>query len=65
MLFWQIMKKLQISLTSEEVKLLEIQASELGYKLTKFVKFLLSQEAYRVADQQRNGEKINLPLDER
>ncbi len=42
------MTKLQISLSNEETESLTKQAEKMGYKLTKFVKFLLAMEAYRV-----------------
>ena len=39
------MTKLQITLTDQEVSLLNLQAMSLGYSLTRFVKFLLGKEA--------------------
>ena len=42
------MTKLQIALSDEETESLTKQAEKMGYKLTKFVKFLLAMEAYRV-----------------
>jgi hypothetical protein len=39
------MTKLQISLTDEETALLQNGADNLGYSLTRFVKFLLGQKA--------------------
>lgn len=38
--------KLQITITPEEEALLRRKAARLGYDVTKFVKFLLSREAY-------------------
>ena len=45
------MTKLQLTLTDQEVNLLSARAARLGYNLTRFVKFLVSQEATKFADQ--------------
>lgn len=39
------MTKLQISLTNQEAAALSFGASNLGYSLTRFVKFILGQKA--------------------
>ena len=45
------MAKLQITLTDEEARVLQIQAEKLDYNLIKFVKFLLAKEAYEALSQ--------------
>lgn len=45
------MTKLQITLTNEEADLLSAKAAQFGYKLTRFVKFLISKEAAEIANQ--------------
>ena len=42
--------KLQITLTGKEEELLSQKAAMLGYDVTKFVKFLISREAYKEAE---------------
>ena len=44
------MTKLQITLTPQETVALGYGASNLGYSLTKFVKFLLGQKAVEVSN---------------
>jgi len=41
--------KLQLSFTDQEAEVFRKKAEELGYSLTKFVKFLLSMEAYKIS----------------
>lgn len=43
------MRKFQITLTPQEVAVLSFQAGKLGYDVTKYIKFLVSQEAFSVA----------------
>jgi len=43
------MVKLQLSFTDQEAEVFRKKAEELGYSLTKFVKFLLSMEAYKIS----------------
>lgn len=45
------MTKLQIALTDQEADFLTFQAMNLGYSLTRFVKFLLGKEAMKVSEQ--------------
>jgi len=45
------MVKLQLSFTEEEAEVFRKKAEELGYSLTKFVKFLLSMEAYKISEE--------------
>jgi len=45
------MTKLQITLTSAEADLLSAKAAQFGYKLTRFVKFLIAKEAAKTAEQ--------------
>jgi len=40
------MQKLQITVTTEEHKLLERRAKLLGFDVTKYAKFLLTREAF-------------------
>ncbi|HBU21492.1 TPA: hypothetical protein DEB02_00950 [Candidatus Beckwithbacteria bacterium] len=44
------MKKLQLSLTRQEAQLLELKGAQLGYDLTKYVKFILAREAASVME---------------
>lgn len=43
------MNKIQITLTPQETTLLALQGQPLGYDVTRFVKFLVSREAYDFA----------------
>lgn len=43
------MDKIQLTLTNQETQLLSRQAARLGYDVTKYVKFLISREAYKAA----------------
>lgn len=45
------MYKLQLSITDKEQELLAARAARLGYDVTKYVKFLLSQEAYQAVEE--------------
>jgi hypothetical protein len=49
------MAKLQITLTEQEAEVFGKRAEELGYSLTKFVKFLLAMEAYKISQELRGG----------
>lgn len=49
------MTKVQLTLTSAETNLISFKASQLGYSLTKFIKFLIGREATKVV------EETNLP----
>jgi len=42
-------QKIQITLTPEEVAALAVKAKILGYNVTKYVKFIVSREAFEVA----------------
>lgn len=44
------MNKVQLTLTKEENELLSFKAASLGYDVTKYIKFLISREAFAVAD---------------
>ena len=44
------MTKLQLSLTKQEVDILSTKASQLGYSVTRYVKFLISREASQSLD---------------
>ncbi|MFH0943021.1 MAG: hypothetical protein V1810_02485 [Candidatus Beckwithbacteria bacterium] len=44
------MTKLQIALTDQEAANLSLSAMRLGYSLTRFVKFLLGQAAFKAAE---------------
>jgi len=46
-----IMAKLQITLTDQEAEVFKKRGEELGYSLTKFVKFLLAMEAYKISQE--------------
>ena len=52
------MAKLQISLTDQEAEVFEKKAEELGYSLTKFVKFLLSMEVYKMAGEEKDNKQL-------
>jgi len=58
------MAKLQISLTDQEAEVFEKKAEELGYSLTKFVKFLLSMEAYKMAGEMKDNKQLGGVKDE-
>jgi len=45
------MAKLQITLTDQEAEVFKKRGEELGYSLTKFVKFLLAMEAYKISQE--------------
>jgi len=38
------MKKVQLTLTSEEAEIINIKAAQLGYNITKYIKLLLGRE---------------------
>ena len=38
------MKKVQLTLTSEEAEIINIKAAQLGYNITKYIKLLLARE---------------------
>ena len=38
------MKKVQLTLTSEEVEIINIKAAQIGYNITKYIKLLLGRE---------------------
>ena len=44
------MTKLQIALTDQETANLNLLAFKMGYSLTRFVKFLIGQAAFKVAE---------------
>jgi len=48
------MVKLQLSFTDQEAEVFRKKAEELGYSLTKFVKFLLSMEVYKISGELRD-----------
>jgi len=52
------MAKLQISLTDQEAGVFEKKAEELGYSLTKFVKFLLSMEVYKMSKEMKGNKQL-------
>lgn len=39
------MTKVQLTLTSQEADILTVRASQLGYNLTRYVKYLITKEA--------------------
>lgn len=43
-------QKIQITLTSEETAALSLKGKALGYNVTKFIKFLVTQEAYSIIE---------------
>lgn len=43
-------QKIQISLTPEEIAALSIKGKKLGYSATKYIKFLITREAYSVVE---------------
>jgi hypothetical protein len=48
------MTKLQLTLTDQEAEVFRKRADELGYSLTKFVKFLLAMEAYKISEEMKS-----------
>ena len=44
------MHKVQLTLTPEELHILMMRASSLGYNVTKYIKFLISREAHSFID---------------
>lgn len=43
-------QKVQITLTPEEVAALSLKSTALGYKVTKYIKFIVMKEAYSVIE---------------
>jgi len=43
-----IMTKIQLSLTDQETDILSAEAAQLGYNLTKFIKFLISKTSFNI-----------------
>ena len=67
------MTKIQLSLTDQETDILSAEAAQLGYNLTKFIKFLISKTSFNIASRKeipefkmsKKAEKISLAaLDE-
>lgn len=48
------MTKLQLSLTDQENAILSAKASQLGYSVTRYVKFIISKEAAKTIDSNDN-----------
>lgn len=48
------MTKLQLSLTDQEESILSLKAARLGYSVTRYVKFLISQEAAKTINPDDN-----------
>lgn len=44
------MQKIQLTLTEQEKNLLSLRAATLGYNIPKYVKFLISKEAFSVVE---------------
>lgn len=44
------MHKVQLTLSPEEVQVLQMKADRLGYGITKYIKFLVSQEVVSTMD---------------
>ena len=42
-------QKIQITLTPEEVAALAVRAKALGYNVTRYIKFIVSREAFEAA----------------
>jgi len=40
------MNKIQLTITPQELEILRLKASSLGYNVTKYIKFLISRETY-------------------
>jgi len=47
------MTKVQLTLTDQEANLLGLRAKQLGYNLTRFLKFLISKEATHVVEEEK------------
>ncbi|MDO8496984.1 MAG: hypothetical protein Q7S61_00375 [bacterium] len=45
------MYKIQITLTPEEVHALSLKGKRLGHDVTKYVKFLITKEAYSIVEE--------------
>ncbi len=60
MLLLSIMAKLQITLTEQEAEVFRKRGEELGYSLTKFVKFLLAMEVYKISQELCYNKKENV-----
>jgi len=43
-------QKVQITLTPEEVAALSLKSTALGYKVTKYIKFIVMKEAYSIVE---------------
>ena len=54
------MAKLQITLTDQEAEVFRKKGEELGYSLTKFVKFLLAMEVYKISQELSNKQLEDL-----
>lgn len=48
------MTKLQLTLTDQEESILALKAARLGYSVTRYVKFLISQEAAKTINPDDN-----------
>lgn len=44
------MQKVQLTLTPEETHALKFKASKLGYDVTRYIKYLISQEAFSIIE---------------
>jgi uncharacterized protein (DUF1778 family) len=44
------MTKIQLSLTTEEADILSVRAAQLGYNITRFIKYLISNEAAKTIE---------------
>jgi uncharacterized protein (DUF1778 family) len=47
------MQKVQLTLTTQEADLISARAAQLGYNLTKYIKFLISKAAADVFEEDR------------
>ncbi|MBI4129818.1 hypothetical protein HY468_00725 [Candidatus Roizmanbacteria bacterium] len=54
------MQKVQLTLTDEEAAILKMQAARFGYRLSRYVKYLISDAVVRLPA----GEKIVMPVDD-
>ncbi|MBL7159680.1 hypothetical protein ISS85_04340 [Candidatus Microgenomates bacterium] len=45
------MNKIQLTITDQERDLISFKAASLGFNVTKFIKFLISREAFSVAEE--------------
>jgi len=43
-------QKIQITLTPQEILALSLKGESLGYNVTKFIKFLITKEAYEMVE---------------